>query len=494
MTLRLRAGVLNPGRYVGVAAREEEDFDFKERLEELNEELEVLNVEARELEERIAENVVKLLELPRINWARASVSELCESIIDCVNKTAPTVEVPTPFRMIRTTNVRNGWVDTTTVKFVDEDTYKKWTRRGTPRTGDVILTREAPLGEAGLLRDDEGIFLGQRLVMYRTDPQKLDNRFLLYSFISDEVQGQIKSFGSGATVEHMRVPDCEKIQISLPPLPIQRKIASILSAYDDLIENNLRRIKILEEMAQNLYREWFVKFRFPGHEKVRFVDSPLGKIPEGWEVHTLGQHLDSLESGKRPKGGIVEGSFGVPSIGAENIIGIGKHRFQNEKYVSTEFYQGMRKGVVKDRDVALYKDGAYIGRSSYFRDGFPHSILCVNEHVFLIRTDKKRLTQNFQYLWLQDPTTVSAIKATNANAAQPGINQKGVKGLLIKLPSISVMKQFDTIIEPYLALIINLAKRNEVLRQTRDLLLPKLISGELDVSQIDINMPEEVEI
>ena len=134
------------------------------------------------------------------------VAELCEAIIDCVNK-IPTVKGPTPFRMIRTTNVKNGCVDTSIVKYVDEHTYQKWIRRGAPRCGDVILTREAPLGEVGLLRDDDGVFLGRRLVMFRVNREKLDNRFLLYSFLSHEVQGQIKSLGSGATVEHMRVPD-----------------------------------------------------------------------------------------------------------------------------------------------------------------------------------------------------------------------------------------------------------------------------------------------
>ena len=94
-------------------------------------------------------------------------------------------------------------------------------------------------------------------------------------------------------------------------------------------------------------------------------------------------------------------AFGVPSVGAENVFGIGRHKYQSEKYVSREFFEGMRNGVVKDGDVALYKDGAYIGRTTYFRDSFPHAQFCVNEHVFLLRTTGKRLTQNILYLWLQ---------------------------------------------------------------------------------------------
>ncbi len=271
-----------------------------------------------------------------------------------------------------------------------------------------------------------------------------------------------------------------------PPLPIQRKIAAVLSAYDDLIENNLRRIKLLEEMAQGLYREWFVKFRFPDHQNARFVDSPLGRIPEGWGVTSLGEHLNALESGKRPKGGIKDRQSGIPSVGAENVRRIGQHNFQSEKYVPQVFFECMRKGIVKDGDVALYKDGAYIGRSSYFRDGFPYTEFCVNEHVFLLRTNGKTLTQNYLYLWLQEPDSVSVIRATNGNAAQPGINQVGVKGLTLVLPEENTVQDFDRLVETNMGLIINLAKKNATLRRTRDLLLPRLISGALDVSSLPL--------
>ena len=316
--------------------------------------------------------------------------------------------------------------------------------------------------------------------------------YLLYLLLGDEIQGKFHSFSGGATVAHLNMKDIRNLALPrLPNLNTQCKIASILSAYDDLIENNLRRIKILEKMAQNLYREWFVKFRFPGHQHARFVNSPMGRIPEGWEVSILDEHLVALESGKRPRGGAQKLESGVPSVGAENVSGIGKHNYQSEKYVSREFFEGMRKGVVEDGDVALYKDGAYIGRSAYFRDGFPHVQFCINEHVFLLRTTRKNLTQNMLYLWLQEPDTVSGIRATNANAAQPGINQTGVRGLSLIVPPADISGQFDQLAEPSLALIISLAKRNEALRNTRDLLLPRLISGEVDVSDLDITVPEE---
>lgn len=239
------------------------------------------------------------------DWPRVCISDVCESIIDCVNKTATTVAEVTPYKMIRTTNVKGGWVNLSEVRYVSEEVFTKWTRRQVPKRGDVILTREAPLGEVGMLRSNDQVFLGQRLVSYRAEPRKLDNRFLLYSFQSADLQAQFKALGSGATVEHIRVPDCEKWILHLPPLNEQHRIASILSAYDNLIENNTRRIAILEEMARRLYEEWFVRIRFPGHEQVRMVESELGLIPEGWSTERIG-NLIEFKKGKKPDSVAVE--------------------------------------------------------------------------------------------------------------------------------------------------------------------------------------------
>jgi type I restriction enzyme S subunit len=426
----------------------------------------------------------------REGWTEATLDDLLDLIIDYRGKTPKKLGgdwQDSGIPAISAKNIKYGRiVREDSIKFVSDNLYKKWMKHELA-AGDVLLTSEAPLGETLFLKRRKKMVLSQRLYALRSNPRLIDSRFLCYYLESEKGHFELNSRATGATAQGIRQSLLREVIVSFPSsLFTQRKIASILSAYDDLIENNLRRIKILEEMAQNLYREWFVKFRFPGYESVRMVDSPLGRIPQGWEVSTLREHLESLESGKRPKGGVKALQSGVPSVGAENVIGIGRHRYQSEKYVPREFFGNMRKGVVKNRDVALYKDGAYIGRSSYFRDGFPHDEFCVNEHVFLLRTSGKSLTQNLLYLWLQEPSNVSAIRSTNANAAQPGINQKGVKGLQILVAQESLCARLDQLVEPHFALIISLAKENQILRRTRDLLLPRLISGELDISELDI--------
>ncbi len=390
------------------------------------------------------------------------------------------------YPFITPTDMRTGRI-VHTERRISEEGHFKFRRQILPVRSVCFVCIGATIGKICLTTEKS--LTNQQINSVVVDTVKHDPFFVFY--LLSTYADKVKSIAGGAATPIVNKTSFANIEALVPPLPTQQKIAAILSAYDDLIENNLRRIQILEEMAQNLYREWFVKFRFPGHEQALFVDSPLGKIPEGWDVVNLGDHLIALESGKRPKGGAQNILNGIPSVGAENIFGIGRHRYQSEKFVSHDFFDAMRKGIVKNGDVALYKDGAYIGRSSYFRDAFPHTKFCVNEHVFLLRTTGKRVTQNVLYLWLQEPNTVSEIRANNANAAQPGINQSGVNGLKLIVPPIEILNYFDATVELHLATIISLAKKNEILRRTREMLLPKLISGEVDVSDLDITIPEE---
>ncbi len=228
-----------------------------------------------------------------MSWELKNISSLCELAIDCVNKTAPVVDYKTPYKMIRTTNVKNGFIDFNTVRYVKEETFEKWTRRSKPRYGDVIFTREAPVGSVGrFTSNDENIFLGQRLFHYRPNPELLDWQFLAYVLQSDALQGWVHGIAFGATVPHIKVADAENLKIPYPPIEIQKKIGGILSAYDDLIENNLKRIKLLEEMAQITYEQWFVRMKFPNHETTP-IDVETG-LPERWKKRTCFDVMDVL--------------------------------------------------------------------------------------------------------------------------------------------------------------------------------------------------------
>ena len=284
----------------------------------------------------------------------------------------------------------------------------------------------------------------------------------------------LRSYAGGAAQPLLTQGILKVIRTRIAHQSIQSAIASILSSYDDLIENNRRRIQLLEQAARLLYKEWFVHLRFPGHEHTKVING----VPEGWERKTLGDVLVNIESGGRPRGGSKE--KGIPSIGAENVIGIGQYDYTKEKYISDEYFNSMGKGVVENRDVVVYKDGANIGRSSYFGEEFPHEKCAVNEHVFILR-GLPELGQNLLYFWVAREETRHRIANLNANTAQPGVSQSKLKSLSFVQPHHAVASLYNENVDPTVRQIFILARENRKLIKARDLLLPKLMTGEVTV-------------
>ena len=217
-----------------------------------------------------------------------------------------------------------------------------------------------------------------------------------------------------------------------------------------------------------------MRFCFPGNEA---AERGFG-VPPGWSNERLGEVLIEIESGSRPKGGAE--SSGIPSIGAENILEIGRYNYAKEKYVSEKYFDSMRRGVVRDRDVVLYKDGANIGRSSFFGDSFPHAQCAVNEHVFILRA-RPSVGQNILYFWMDREETRKRIQNLNTNTAQPGVSRAKLETLLFPCPPVSVARAFDKFVDPVVQQIFRLARAQRTLEKTRDMMLPRLMSGEIAV-------------
>ncbi len=390
-------------------------------------------------------------------WERVPIVDLCAEHVDCVNRTAPVADTPTPYKMIRTTNVRNGFIDTESVRYVTEETYKRWTRRLVPKRGDVILTREAPLGDVGKIRTDDLIFLGQRLYHFRPDPKKLDADFLLYALMAPGLQGQIKALGSGSTVEHMRLGDIPSLEIDVPSLPVQRRIAGILSAYDELIENNQRRIKILEEMARSLYREWFVHFRFPGHAKVKMVPSPLGPIPQGWEVKKLGE-LATVTMGLSPKGDTYnEEEDGTPLVNGP--VEFGDRITKRVKWTTkpTKF--------CKEGDLVVCVRGSTTGK--YVKsDG----VYCLGRGVCGISSKYQ------SFIELLFKNELPTLLGQTSGSTFPSWTGPQLKSHPVLVPPPPVLAQFDALVKPMSAAVLRYSRQIQNLLRTRDLLLARLLS------------------
>ena len=396
-------------------------------------------------------------------WKRHQLRELCTDIIDCVNKTAPISEEETPYRMLRTSDIREGRINLENLNCVSEETFRKWSRRGALQNGDVILTREAPLGEVGLVRDATNLFLGQRLVLFRANPLVCDNRFLLYALLHHDNKQAIIAKGVGATVLHLRVPECEKIEISAPNVEIQRRIADILSAYDDLIENNQKQIKLLEEAAQRLYREWFVELRFPGHETVPVVDG----VPEGWEQKTLDDI--AVESGRgEKKENRQQYDVYLP------IDCLPKHSLS---YIETAKIEDAESSLVGFAE----GDILFGAMRPYF-----HKVV-IARHTGLTRSTCFVLNARNEVMWayvvmlLFSKDAVDYATQNSVGTTMPYVRWKDMRQMPVLVPSVDVVKRFQMLIKPMMTKAMRLAEQMKDAQEARDRLLPKLMSGEVEV-------------
>jgi type I restriction enzyme S subunit len=385
-------------------------------------------------------------------WRRVRLVDLCEVHVDCVNRTAPVVDEPTPYKMIRTTNVRGGFVDADEVRYVSEEIYRKWTRRLVPQRGDVILTREAPLGEVGMIRSDDAIFLGQRLYHFRANPTVSDANFILYALMADDLQGQIRGYGSGSTVEHMRLPDIEKLEVNAPEVATQRRIGAVLAAYDDLIDNNTKRIRALEEMARAVYREWF-----PTSPEARHVGphAPASSVAD--YINGYAFKPDDFESTGTPIIKIRELKAGV-DVSTPRFSGTIDDRFR------------IRPGDLLfswSADLNVY---IWSGDEGW-----------LNQHLFVVRPHAGFPRA---FLFHSLASAMPEFRAMSNGATMKHIKRSALDIVKLDVATPEMRRRFSELVEPMIQTVISLQRRNRALREGRDLLLPKLLSGALAVDGI----------
>ena len=387
----------------------------------------------------------------------------------------------TGFPFLTFSNVFNNWFLPKQLESLVQTTDKE-RESCSIKAGDVFITRTSEtMDELGMssvaLKDYPNATYNGFTKRLRPITDRVNPRYIGYYLRTPKFRGQFMAFSSMTTRASLANNDLLNMEVELPPMETQLRIATILSRYDSLIENYQKQIKLLEEAAQRLYKEWFVDLHFPGHENTKIVDG----VPEGWEMKKLIEFGCSLESGSRPKGGVDSNlKDGIPSVGAENVIGLGKYNYSSEKLITNHFYSQMRKGKIKERDILIYKDGAYIGRTSLFQDGFPHKEMAVNEHVFLLHT----LNENYQYyvfFTLYQKQYFEKMQKLNKNAAQPGLNQKALLDLGMLRPSENYVLAFSKAIEPLMKALFSKSNQIRLLTEARDRLLPKLMSGEIAV-------------
>ncbi len=398
-----------------------------------------------------------------------TIEEATDRLIDYRGKTPPKTD--SGVRLITAKVVKGGQIVEEPAEFIAEDFYDEWMRRGLPQKLDVLLTTEAPLGELAILRGSERIALAQRIILLRAKPGHVDPVFLFYALQSDFGQGELKARGSGTTVLGIKQSELRKVRIPIFPLPVQRRIAGILSAYDELMENSQRRIRLLEAMARALYREWFVHFRFPGHEKHPRVASPLGDIPQGWEVKRVPDcvHINPRVTVPRdgekpfvPMGCLSNDSMLITDI--ESRAGNSGAKFQNGDTLFARITPCLENG--KTGFVQFLPDAQAVGFGS-------------TEFIVL---RSRTLTPEFVYLLARsDEFRGVAIKSMSGATGRQRVQEHCFDDFQIAQPPRALLDRFSAIVAPRFRLIYKLHLQIQNLRRTRDLLLPRLLSGQVEL-------------
>lgn len=337
--------------------------------------------------------------------------------------------------------------DVTECDYISEELYEKVSNEfGVPKENDLLITTRGTIGIPYLYkRTDRFYFADGNLTWIKDFSSNLYSKFLYYWFQSYEGQKKVEALAKGTAQKAVPISGIKTLEIELPPLKSQKQIVNILSAYDDLIENNQKQIKLLEEAAQRLYKEWFVDLRFPGHENVKIVDG----VPEGWHRGLL-KELVNVNYGKDHKKAPNDGD--IPVYGSGGLM-----RKCNKSLFSGEAVLIPRKGSLNN---IMYVDETFWTVDTMF-----------------YATMKRPHTSIFVYFFVK----AFDMYSMNIGAAVPSMTTKILDAIDVIIPSNSILEKFDKCAKMYFNRIKTLQGQNERLRTARDLLLPKLMSGEVEV-------------
>lgn len=421
--------------------------------------------------------------MTRSTWRRIRVADLVASG-EAEVKTGPFgtqlhasdyVESGTPVINVR--NIGFGGIRTDKLEYIADETVRRLSGH-LLHPGDIVFGRKGAVERHVLIRDRQSKwFQGSDCLRLRLRTQRVLPQFLSYYLLTREHQTwMMQQCSHGATMASLNQDIVGRIEFSVPDPAGQESIASILSAYDDLIENNTRRIAILEEMVRRIYEEWFVRFRFPRHEGVRMIESELGLVPEGWRVEPLHRICTHVIRGVTPK----------YQDGSRRFV-LNQKANRGHELLESEFKQLSDACVVPSEKFARFGDvlvnslgEGTIGRVHFY--SVQASEVAVDQHMTICRAPHPGLGRII-YQYLESPAGQERIQSVKTGAtSMTMLNISALRQFQMAQPPIDVLAAFWRISEPIVRLGAMLRRKNANLRTTRDLLLPKLISGELDLS------------
>ena len=406
-------------------------------------------------------------------WHVAEIDQLGEVVTGNTPATKNTEFYGGKYPFITPTDLDFGSRTAQTERFLSEKGKKEVKTRLLPANAVCFTSIGATIGKMCMTSGPS--VTNQQINSVVVDETKHDPRFVYY-LLCHNIE-PIKSLAGGAATPIVSKSKFAQAKVIVPPLPTQRKIAAILSAYDDLIENNSRRIAILEEMAQLLYREWFVHFRFPGHEEVAMVDSELGAIPAGWEVVRLREiaTINRANLGKNDN---------PDEINYVTIGSVDKGKIENIEAIPYEEAPSRARRIVKHGDIIWTKVRPNLMSYALILDPVPNMIVSTG---FAVVTPR-RIPYTYLYHALTTERFVDYLTKLATGAAYPAVRVKDFKDAKVLRPTEEVLESFHRFVADLYEEKRILHQKNVVLRRTRDLLLPRLVSGELDVADLPIAM------
>jgi len=395
-----------------------------------------------------------------------TLNDVCEFIVDCPHSTAKDEGVGYP--LIRTPNVGRGRLILNDVHRVSEAVYQIRNLRATPQDDDLIMAREAPAGNVAIIKNGEKVCLGQRTVLLRPDKTKVYPDYLAYYLLAPQQQYGLLGTANGATVAHVNIPVIKTLPVSLPSIERQKKAADILIAYDDLIENNQQQIKLLEEAAQRLYKEWFVDLRYPGHEDAPVVDG----VPEGWIACVLDDVIEfnpkiSLNKDR------VKQCVPMAALSTQSMILNSGEFTETTSTSGSKFQNG---DTLLARITPCLENG-----KTGFVAGLDSDEGAVGSTEFIVMRSK-RLNPYMVYLLARtDDFRKTAINSMTGSDGRQRAQPGKIRAYPFLLPPDSIIDSFGDIVKPIFDTIQKRNQQNAQLSEARDRLLPKLMSGEIAV-------------
>ena len=406
-------------------------------------------------------------------WKKVKLKDCCHSISDGDHLPPPKSNSGVPFVTIANIDATNH-IDFGNTMFVPLEYYNNLNDIRKAKCNDILYSVVGSFGKPVLIKENIPFAFQRHIAILRPNNEIADSRFLYYVMLTRDFFMQADTVAIGAAQRTISLTALRNMEVKLPSMETQYRIASILSRYDSLIENYQKQIKLLEEAAQRLYKEWFVDLHFPGHENAKIVDG----VPEGWEKKTIDDVTCKVTTGLNPRKNFVLGKGSNYYVTIKNMADNTLFLDDRCDRVDNEALEKINKrSDLKIGDI-LFSGIGTIGRVALV--DIPTNNWNVSESVFTLRVNDI-VTKEFLYLMLLSPDMQNYCQSNAHGAAQKGIRMADLKAYSFYLPPFGVIQKFTNLVTPTIKKVSSIRNQIRLLTEARDRLLPRLMNGEIAV-------------